>query len=135
MASKFDVCVKELKKVDNIVGMWEDKDYFSLTSMSEVAGRKGVAGEELLEMTIMALQDMEPEEAADIVLEYKLKDPVSAGIRKNIIKDLLDNDSPWEECADVELYSWNLQTTINRAGEFLVLLRSCQSRDCRAGAP
>jgi len=27
--------------------------------------------EELLEMTIMALQDMEPEEAADIVLEYK----------------------------------------------------------------
>ena len=45
----------------------------------------------------MALQDMEPEEAADIVLEYKLKDTVSAGIRKNIINDLLDNDSPWEE--------------------------------------
>ena len=40
-------------------------------SMSEVDRRKGVAGEELLEMTIMALQDMEPEEAADIVLEYK----------------------------------------------------------------
>ena len=72
--------------------------------MSEVDGRKGVAGEELLEMTIMALQDMEPEEAADIVLEYKLKDPVSAGIRKNIIKDLLDNDSPWEECADIRFH-------------------------------
>ena len=71
MANKFDVCVKELKKIDNILGTWEDKDYFSLMSMSEIDGRKGIAGEELLEMTIMALQDMEPEEAADIVLEYK----------------------------------------------------------------
>ena len=44
MANKFDVCVKELKKVDNILGTWEDKDYFSLTSMSEVDERKGVAG-------------------------------------------------------------------------------------------
>ena len=72
--------------------------------MSEVDGRKGVAGEELLEMTIMALQDMEPEEAADIVLEYKLKDTVSAGIRKNIINDLLDNDSPWEEYSDIRFH-------------------------------
>ena len=53
--------LKNSKKVDNILGTWEDKDYFSLTSMSEVDGRKGVAEEELLEMTIMALQDMEPE--------------------------------------------------------------------------
>ena len=112
MANKFDVCVKELKKVDNIVGMWEDKDYFSLTSMSEVDGRKGVAGEELLEMTIMALQDMEPEEAADIVLEYKLKDPVSEGIRKNIIKDLLDNDSPRKECADIRFHKNLFETSV-----------------------
>jgi hypothetical protein len=76
MANKFDVCVKELKKVDDIPGTWDDKDYHSLMSMSEVDGRKGVAGEELLEMTIMALQDMEPGEAADIVFEYKLKDAV-----------------------------------------------------------
>ena len=68
--------LKNSKKVDNILGTWEDKDYYSLRSMSEVVGRKGVAGEELLEMTIMALQDMEPGEAADIVLEYKLKDAV-----------------------------------------------------------
>ena len=112
MANKFDVCVKELKKVDDIPGTWDDKDYFSLTSMSEVDGRKGVAGEELLEITIMALQDMEPEEAADIVLEYKLKDQVSADIRKNIIKDLLDNDSPWEECADIRFHKNLFATSV-----------------------
>ena len=76
MANKFDVYVKELKKVDDIHGTWDDKDYHSLMSMSEIDGRKGFAGEELLEMTIMALQDMEPGEAADIVLVYKLKDAV-----------------------------------------------------------
>ena len=48
MANKFDVCVKELKKVDNIVGTWEDKDYFSLTSMSEVDGRKELPGKSCL---------------------------------------------------------------------------------------
>jgi hypothetical protein len=51
MANKFDVCVKELKKVDDIPGTWDDKDYHSLMSMSEVDGK------ELLEMTIMVLQD------------------------------------------------------------------------------
>ena len=105
MANQFDVTVKELKKVYDMPGTWEDKDYHSLLSMSDVDGLEGVAGEELLEMTIMALQDMEPEEAADIVLEYKLgKNAVSAGARQNITHDLLENDSPWEECADISLH-------------------------------
>ena len=112
MANKFDVYVKELKKVDDIHGTWDDKDYHSLMSMSEIDGRKGFAGEELLEMTIMALQDMEPGEAADIVLEYKLKDTVSAGIRKNIINDLLDNDSPWEEYSDIRFHKNLFATSV-----------------------
>ena len=44
MANKFDVCVKELKKIDNILGTWEDKEYHSRMSMLEVDERKGVAG-------------------------------------------------------------------------------------------
>ena len=36
--------LKNSKKVDNILGTWEDKDYHSRMSMLEVDGRKGIAG-------------------------------------------------------------------------------------------
>jgi len=36
--------LKNSKKVDNILGTWEDKDYHSRMSMLEVDERKGVAG-------------------------------------------------------------------------------------------
>ena len=36
--------LKNSKKVDNILGTWEDKDYYSRMSMLEVDERKGVAG-------------------------------------------------------------------------------------------
>ncbi len=112
MPNQFDVIVKELKKVNDMPGTWEEKDYHNLLSLSEVDGLEGVAGEELLEMTLMALQDMEPEEAADIVLAYKLGNAVSAGVRQNIVQDLLENDSPWEECADISLHKNLFATSV-----------------------
>ena len=36
--------LKNSKKVDNILGTWEDKDYQSRMSMLEVDERKGVTG-------------------------------------------------------------------------------------------
>ncbi len=106
MPNQFDVSVIEFKKVDDMPGSWDDKDYHNLLNMLEVDGLDEVSGEELLEMSIMALQDLEPEKAADNVLAYKLRNAVSAGVRQNIIQDMLENDSPWEEYADISLHKY-----------------------------
>jgi hypothetical protein len=46
--------------------------------------------EELKEMLYMAITDFEPEEAAEIVLTYKLNERLSAGQIQNIAHDMLE---------------------------------------------
>ncbi len=67
-----------------------DDDYRQLLTRLEVDGIEDVSGSDLLEMTLMALQDMETDDAADAVLAHKLGSRVSTGARRNIVEDLLE---------------------------------------------
>jgi hypothetical protein len=86
-------------------GSWLDADYRRLLAQLEVDGVEDVAGNDLLDITLMALQDMEPDDAADAVLACKLQRDLTSGARRNVVDDLLGEQRPWEEAADIRLHS------------------------------
>lgn len=60
----------------------------------------GVSESDALEMTLMALQDREPDEAAERVLEVVFGDAMRPGVRRNLAHELTE-DRPWEDFADI----------------------------------
>lgn len=105
MAKLFDISVVGLEKVFDMPGIWTDKDYHRLASQFEVEDIDDISGADLLEMLLMALQDLEPREAADAVLAYKLQTSAKPGVRQNIVQDLIEGQRPWEEAADIKLHA------------------------------
>lgn len=86
-------------------GTWQDADYRALLGQLEVEDVEDVEGSDLLDMVLMALQDMEADDAADAVLAYKLGGDLSKGARRNIVDDLLEQQTPWEDAADIRLHA------------------------------
>ena len=101
----FDVSVSSVNEIHDMPGTWSDDDYRKLLAQLEVDDVGDLSGSDLLDMTLMALQDLEPDDAADAILAYKLADSISAGARQNIVQDLLDDQRPWEEAADIKLHA------------------------------
>jgi len=101
----FDVVVSGVHEIHDMPGTWSDDDYRQLLTQLEVDGVEDVSGSDLLEMALMALQDMEADAAADTVLAHKLGSRISAGARRNIVEDLLEDQRPWEEAADISLHA------------------------------
>ena len=105
MTMLFDVSVTGLDKVFDMPGTWTDEDYQALAAQLEIEDIEEISGSDLLEMVLMALQDLEPREAADAVLAHKLPAGTKPGIRQNIAQDLLEDQRPWEEAADIRLHA------------------------------
>lgn len=105
MSKPFHVSVQGLKKIHDMPGTWAEDDYRSLLNQLEIDDIDEIASEELLDFVLMALQDLEPEEAGEQVLAYKLQDSVTAGYRQNVVQDLLEGQRPWEENADITLHA------------------------------
>ena len=101
----FDVVVSSVREIHDMPGTWSADDYRQLLTRLEVDGVEDVSGNDLLEMALMALQDMETDDAADAVLAHKLGSRISAGARRNIVEDLLEDQRPWEEAADISLHA------------------------------
>lgn len=104
MANRFHVFVLALKKTHDMPGTWSEDDYRQLLTRLEVEGFDELTGDDLLDILLMALQDLDPEDAGDQVLAYKLQNRVTAGSRQNIVQDLLEGQRPWEELSDIALH-------------------------------
>ena len=84
---------------------WTEPKYHALLDALEIDDTAGMTGSDLEEMLLMALQDLDPEEAADAILAAKLGDTISRGARQNIVQDFVDEQRPWEEAADISLHA------------------------------
>ncbi len=105
MSKPFHVSVLGLKKIHDMPNTWAEEDYRALLTRLEVDDIDEIESGDLLEFVLMALQDLDPEEAGDQVLAYKLGSDVSAGSRQNIVQDLLEGQRPWEELSDIRLHA------------------------------
>lgn len=102
---QFDVSMSSLKQVHDMPGTWSDDDYRKLLAQLEVDGNEEIFGNDLVDLVLMALQELEPDAAADTILAYKLDAKITAGARANIVEDLMDGQRPWEEVSDIQLHA------------------------------
>lgn len=99
------VTVTGLDTIRDMPDTWSEPEYHALLDALEVDGTTEMTGSDLEDMLLMALQDLDPEEAADTILAGKLGDTLSRGARQNIVQDFIDEQRPWEEAADISLHA------------------------------
>ncbi len=105
LAKFLTVTVTGLETIRDMPDIWSEAEYHGLLDALEVDGTAELTGSDLEDMLLMALQDLDPEDAADAILAAKLGDAVSAGARRNIVQDFINEQRPWEEAADISLHA------------------------------
>ena len=94
---EFEVEMTGWAEVHELPGGWSGKQFMSLLERLDV---DGVEAGDAAEMAMLALQDLEPDEAAGVVLETVFGDTMRPGVRQNLAHDLTE-ERPWEDFADL----------------------------------
>src|SRR5690606_33708592 len=99
---KYNITINSADTIERLSEYWSDEDYVNLLLKFNYPDAQNVAKDTLEEMLLMAITDYEPNEAAAIVLEYKLADKLSEGQIGQISNDML-LDKISEEYPDISL--------------------------------
>lgn len=94
----FKVEVLESEEVHVLPGMWLPEQLHEVLLLAEYDDPVDEA--DLLDMTLLVLQDLEEQVAGEIVLQAVFGDSMSPGVRENLVDDLRD-DRPWEQFSRV----------------------------------
>ena len=99
----FTIKLKNIRTIEKIEGYWKKEDYINLLELFDYPDATSVPETELFEMLSMAISDFEPDEAAEIVLTYKLNNILKKGQIENLSHEMLV-DKVAEEYADISLH-------------------------------
>ncbi|BAX80086.1 hypothetical protein [Labilibaculum antarcticum] len=99
----FTIRLEKIKSVEKIEGYWTKVDYINLLELFDYADAESLPEADLLEMLTMAISDFEPNEAAEILLRYKLSDFLKEGQIQNLSHEMLE-DKVSEEYSDISLH-------------------------------
>ena len=101
---KYHIIINSVKTIDTLKNAWSKADYVALLDKFgfEDAG-ENTSEKELIELLFMAISDFEPEEAAAIILDYKLSDKLNENQIEQISHEML-LDKISEEYADISLH-------------------------------
>ncbi len=97
------VKVLDIKTITEIDGVWSNENYIELLEKLDFPDADKVPIEELQEMLFMAITDYDPEEAAEILLNYMFADKLTSGQIHNLSHEMIE-DSVTEEFADISLH-------------------------------
>jgi hypothetical protein len=100
---KLNIEIKSIYTIDEIPNYWTNQDYIALLENFGFADGKTMAPENLQEMLYMAIGDFEPNEAAQIVLKYKLSNDLNEGQIDQISNEMLI-DKVCEEYPEIHLH-------------------------------
>ena len=100
---KFNITITKAKLVDEFLEHWTNDDYRKLLEAFEFEEAANVADSELREMLFLAMSDLEPDESARIVLNYKLGNALNEGQIDQISHEMLQ-DKISEEYADINYH-------------------------------
>ncbi len=103
MKAKYDVSVLRVDEVRELPESWTSEDYLKILELTDFDDADALAPEELQDYAVLSLQDLEPEEAAAIVLSYVLGDQLSGGQIKNMAHEMME-EKLWEEYQDIRLH-------------------------------
>lgn len=100
---KFKITIKNVTTVEEITNYWQNQDYINLLERFDYPDANTVKPENLREMLHMAITDFEPNEAAAIVLTYKLSERLNEGQIDQVSNDML-LDKVSEEYPEIDLH-------------------------------
>ena len=99
----FTIKLKKIRSIDKIEGYWKKEDYINLLQLFEYSDATSIPEAELFDMLLMAISDYEPDEAAGIVLGYKLNSVLKQGQIENLSFEMLE-DKVAEEYPNISLH-------------------------------
>lgn len=97
------VKILSAKTLNEIDSYWSNDDYSTLLKEFDFPDAESVEEKNLREMLFMAISDFEPDEAASIVLTYKLSDKLNEGQIHSISHEMT-NDKVAEEYPEPSLH-------------------------------
>lgn len=100
MKASFRLTIDEHIAVEALPGAWTDDGYRDVLERLEIPVDDDMPTEDLLEMCIMALQDLEPLEASELTLDVCLRGILNEGQIRNAAHDLRE-EALWENYPDV----------------------------------
>ncbi len=100
---KFNIKLNSASTLEEIENYWKDEDYIQLLELYNFPDAQTIQPENLKEMLYMAISDFEPNEAAEILLTYKLSDSLNEGQIAQISNDMLI-DKICEEYPEIDLH-------------------------------
>ena len=98
----YQVAIKNIDTVNEVEGYWSDADFVALLQKFNYPDGATAEKSTLPELLEMAISDYEPNEAAQIVLEYKLGDQLSEGQIEQISNNMLI-DKVCEEYPEIHM--------------------------------
>jgi hypothetical protein len=100
---KFKIKINSADTVEEIAEYWSEADYVNLLLQFNYPEAETAAKDTLEELLLMAITDFEPNEAAAIILTYKLAHKLNEGQIQQISNDML-LDKISEEYPDISLH-------------------------------
>ena len=101
---KFNIIIKSANTIAEVSEYWSAGDYTNLLEKFNYPDAGNADEDTLEELLLMAITDFEPNEAAAIILEYKLADKLNEGQLQQISNDML-LDKISEEYPDISLHA------------------------------
>ena len=89
---------------------WQNQDYRALLEKMSYDNPDGISEAELKEMCLMSFTDLEPREAAEVVLTYLYPEELTAGQIENLAHQML-TEKLWEENPELPLHKGFYQAT------------------------
>ncbi|WP_452223601.1 hypothetical protein [Lacinutrix chionoecetis] len=113
---KYHIIINSVKTVEELQNAWNKADYVQLLDKFGFEDAGDASEKELLELLFLAISDFEPEEAAAIILNYKLSDVLNDNQIEQISHEML-LDKISEEYADITLHHqlYNINQLLYRA--------------------
>lgn len=113
---KYHIIINSVKTVDELKDAWTNEDYIVLLEKFGLEDVSESSTSELIELLFMGISDFEPEEAAAILLDYKLSDQLNDNQIEQISHEML-LDKISEEYADISLHHqlFNINQLLHKA--------------------
>ncbi len=100
---KAQVKISSIEVVNELAYYWNDKDFINLLKLMDFPDAEMSKPEDLKELVHMAITDFEPDEAARVLLTYKLDEKLTEGQIHSLSHEMID-DTIAEEYPDPALH-------------------------------
>ncbi|WP_026752949.1 hypothetical protein [Sediminibacter sp. Hel_I_10] len=100
---KYHIIINSVKTVESLKDAWSKEDYLALLEKFELESESHLSIKELEELLFLAISEYEPNEAAAIVLDYRLSEHLNENQIDQMSYDMLQ-DKISEEYPEISLH-------------------------------